>query len=142
MKNFFTVIKHTMFFPFFIILSGCATIVHGRTQQVLVSTNPPEAFVSDGTNTLQTPATLELKRDKDYLLTISKPGYATETVQITHVLNAMVAGNILVGGLIGWGVDAVSGAHWRLVPETVSVTLNPLSDGEATQAPLISQQTQ
>ena len=32
-------------------------------------------------------------------------------------------GNILAGGLIGWGVDATSGAQYNLTPEVISVKL-------------------
>jgi PEGA domain-containing protein len=113
------------------LLPGCATIVHGTRQKVSVTTNPPGASVSDGMTTLQTPATFNLERDRDYILTITKPGYDTETVRVTHVISGAVAGNILAGGLIGWGVDAISGAQWRLEPETLSVNLRQLQANES-----------
>ncbi len=112
------------------ILPSCASIVHGTRQKIAVSTNPPGAIISDGENTVQSPGTMNLKRNQDYILTITKPGYETETVKITHVISGAVAGNILAGGLIGWGVDAVSGAQWRLEPETITVNLRPLREGE------------
>jgi len=123
--------------------SGCATVMHGTTQEVTITTNPPEAIVSDGTNSITTPGTLKLKRNRDHILTISKPGYATETVQLTHVVSGAVAGNLLVGGLAGWGIDAISGAQWRLIPEAVSVTLkNDPCGGEAAIATPVSEQPQ
>jgi len=112
------------------LLAGCASIVHGTRQKIAVSTNPPGAQVSDGENSIQTPGSLILKRNQDYLLTITKPGYETETVKISHVISGAVAGNLLAGGLIGWGVDAVSGAQWRLEPETISVNLRPVREEE------------
>lgn len=39
------------------------------------------------------------------------------------MLSGAVAGNLLAGGLIGWGVDAASGADSRLTPESVYVIL-------------------
>lgn len=112
------------------LLPGCASIIHGTRQKVAVSTNPPGATVSDGETTVQTPGSLNLKRNEDYVLTITKPGYETETVKVTHVISGAVAGNLLAGGLIGWGVDAISGAQWRLEPETITVNLRPLREGE------------
>jgi hypothetical protein len=116
---------------FCLLLSGCSTIVHGTTQQIVVATTPTGATVSDGSNSIATPGTLELKRNRDYILTISKPGFATETVSISHVISGAVAGNLLAGGFIGWGVDAMTGAQWRLVPETISVHLKPLCEDKS-----------
>ena len=56
--------------------------------------------------------------------------YHPEYVAITHVISGAVAGNILAGGLIGWGVDAMTGAQYRLVPEIVNVHLRQLAPGE------------
>ena len=66
-----------------------------------------------------------LKRKFDHIAEISKEGYQKETVNIKSVLSGAVAGNIIAGGLIGWGVDAASGAQWRLVPETINLRLRP-----------------
>ena len=109
---------------------GCASIVHGTRQEVSISSNPSEAMVSDGEVTIKTPGKINLKRNKDHILTITKPGYETESVRIVRVISGALAGNILAGGVIGWGVDAVSGAQWRLEPETVAITLRPVKDGE------------
>jgi len=127
MKKFISVLISNLC----LFVAACSTIVHGRTQEIVVASNPEGAIVSDGTTSLTTPATLKLKRDKDYVLTISKPGYETQNVKITHVISGAVAGNLLAGGLIGWGVDAMSGAQWRLVPETVAVNLRPLDGNTA-----------
>ncbi|MBS0635183.1 MAG: hypothetical protein JSR37_06950 [Verrucomicrobia bacterium] len=112
------------------LFSGCASIVHGTRQKLALSSNPPGATVSDGESSIQTPGFLNLKRNQDYILTFTKPGYEVETVKVTHVISGAVAGNLLAGGLIGWGVDAVSGAQWRLEPETISVNLRPLHEAE------------
>jgi hypothetical protein len=38
-----------------------------------------------------------------------------------------VWGNILAGGLIGWGVDASNGAQYNLIPTTIAVKLDSVS---------------
>jgi len=111
--------------------SSCASIIHGRSQQIAVATVPAGAMITTGEKTVSAPGTIELRRNRDHVLTISKPGYETETVHLYRVLSGAVCGNIIVGGLPGWGVDAISGAQWRLVPETISVNLRPLRVGDA-----------
>jgi len=89
-----------------------------------VSSNPSGADVTlDGNKIGQTPVSVEVKRKSDHLMTISKPGYESENVAITRNLGGAVFGNIIAGGLVGWGVDAVSGAQYNLTPATINVTL-------------------
>ena len=78
-----------------------------------------------------------MERKRDHSLVFELEGYQTEQVTITHVISGAVAGNILLGGLIGWGVDAMSGAQYRLVPETVNVELRPLGSNEQPRAVLV-----
>ncbi len=120
---------------FILTMSGCATITCGPNQRVPVSTNPPGATVSvDGTGSHKTPTTLKLRRKTDHNLIFTKEGYETEHVLLMHVISGAVAGNILLGGLIGWGVDAMTGAQWKLVPESVHVEMKRLTNATATSA--------
>ncbi len=63
----------------------------------------------------------------ELVVTISKPGYHTARVNVTSEASgaggAGMAGNILVGGLIGVGIDASSGAMLDLPPNPVAVAL-------------------
>jgi hypothetical protein len=104
---------------------GCATVINGTTQKIPVSSDPSAANVTvvGQPNTSTTPCNVELSRKSDHTLKIEKEGFEPASVQITHVVSGAVAGNILLGGLIGVGVDAVSGGMNRLVPESVNVTL-------------------
>lgn len=113
-----------------VVLCGCATIINGTTQEVSISTTPQGASVKTTDNaTCTTPCKLELARKQDHILNISKEGYEETNLTLQHVLSGAVAGNIILGGLIGWGVDAASGAQYRLVPETVTVDLKHLGGG-------------
>lgn len=110
-----------------LLAGGCASIVKGTTQAIPVSSSPSGATVRlDGNHVGQTPTSVEVKRKSDHLLTIEKKGYQPESVAITRNIGGAVFGNILAGGLIGWGVDAISGAQYNLTPATVSVTLQPI----------------
>lgn len=109
-------------------LGGCATVVNGTTQKIPVASNPAAADVLvDGTTAGQTPTLLVLKRNADHLVTIQKAGYEPATIPVVKDVGEAVWGNVLVGGLIGWGVDAASGSQYKLRPAAVSVTLSPVS---------------
>lgn len=112
--------------------TGCATIVKGTTQVIPVSSEPTGARVSvDGSASGTTPTSVTLSRKSNHMVTIEKDGYQSESVAITKSMSAAVAGNIIAGGFIGWGVDAVSGAQYNLNPATVSVRLQPALDSRS-----------
>jgi hypothetical protein len=73
-----------------------------------------------------------MPRRSEFVATIEKDGYETVTVNVTHQISgaggAGMAGNVLVGGLIGVAVDASTGAMNDLVPNPVVVELVPLSE--------------
>lgn len=110
-------------------LCGCGSIINGTTQKVPITTNPTGAVVTatggDATANATSPCTLKLKRKHDHMITVELPGYKPQSVQLQSVVSGAVAGNILAGGLIGWGIDAASGGDSRLVPEAVNITLEP-----------------
>jgi hypothetical protein len=107
---------------------GCASIVKGTTQAIPVSSDPTGADVKlDGNKVGQTPVSVEAKRKNDHLITIEKDGYQPESVAITRNIGGAVYGNIIAGGLVGWGVDSISGAEYNLSPKTINLTLRPLS---------------
>ena len=57
------------------------------------------------------------------MVSIEKEGYEMENVAVLNSVGGAVAGNIIAGGLVGWGVDAMSGAQYNLHPETINVRL-------------------
>ena len=105
---------------------GCSTIINGTTQDVAVSSDPAGARVEvDGSVHGVTPISVNLERKNNHLITISLDGYQTEQVAVNKVMSGAVAGNILAGGLIGWGIDAASGAQYKLKPDIIAVVLRP-----------------
>lgn len=111
-------------------LGACATVTRGTTEAFVVETEPSGASVltSTGMSCEATPCTFpRIRRNSDFTVTISKEGYRTTTHTVTHQTSgaggAGMAGNVLVGGLIGVAVDASSGATQDLVPNPLRVTL-------------------
>ena len=85
-----------------------------------MTTDPSEAILCvDGRENYKSPAKITMKRKEDHMAEVSKEGYQKETINLKSVVSGAVAGNIIAGGLIGWGVDAASGGQFKLVPETV-----------------------
>ena len=112
-------------------VSGCATITRGTTDQVQIISDPSGADVRSSMGpTCITPCTLQVSRKDEFTVTISKPGFVEENVPVkTQVAGsgaAGFAGNVLIGGIIGMGADAYTGATLEHVPNPVSVTLRPV----------------
>lgn len=98
-------------------LAGCATITKGTTQAITLDTpGAPGAqctLVSDGigTKVVQTPATLTLDKSQSAIsVTCKKECFQNGVGIIASNTETMTAGNLLLGGVIGLGVDAASGA--------------------------------
>jgi hypothetical protein len=111
---------------------GCATVIRGTTNTIGFDSRPSQAEVrtSNGLGCV-TPCSLVVKRNEEFIATFSKPGYRSQQVEVKIQLAPEgavgVAGNVLVGGIIGLGVDAVTGAGGEHVPNPVSVVLEPLA---------------
>ena len=109
-------------------LAGCATVTRGPNDVLQVQTEPTGAAVTT-TNGFAcvSPCALKMPRKSEFDVDISKSGYRPARVHVTTKVagagGAAMAGNVLVGGVIGAGVDIASGAMLDLVPNPVVVTL-------------------
>lgn len=111
-------------------LASCATITRGTTTAFVVETVPSGARVELSTGQVceATPCTFpRISREAEFQVTISKEGYRTTRHLVTHRTAgggaAGMAGNVLVGGIIGAAIDGNNGATQDLVPNPLSVTL-------------------
>ena len=106
----------------FSLLSGCATLAHGTTQSIDISSNPPGAAVSiDGVSYGQTPVTATLQRKDNHLVKLELTGYEPYETTLTRETSGWAVADLLC--LIGLAVDAVSGGLYNITPEQVSVDL-------------------
>lgn len=110
-------------------LAACATVTRGSSTAWEVNTTPPGATVrtSNGQACDSTPCSLKMSRKSEFTATIAKPGYKSVDVKVTTKISstggAGMAGNVLVGGLIGAGVDVATGAMNDLTPNPVNLVL-------------------
>jgi len=107
-------------------VTGCASVTTGRYQRVPIDSNPQEANVtiSSGFRGV-TPCSFELQRNMNHVITIAKKGYRTAQVNLQKTVCGSTAGNIILGGFIGLGIDAMTGAMFKIIPENVYVDLVP-----------------
>ena len=114
-------------------LSGCATLIHGSQQSMFVTCEPRIASVFvDGSFVGKTPMNAVLSRSKNHKLRLELAGYKPFEADLTRKLDGWIFGNILLGGVIGIAVDAVSGSMYRLSPKDIYPELTPLpGDGAA-----------
>lgn len=115
-------------------LGGCATFIRGSTQSLTVDSLPAGATVSlSNGERCTTPCVLKLKRKHPVAVELCKPGYRTAQTLVRSELGSAgavrMAGNALIGGLIGVGVDAASGAAKDLSPNVLAVLLVEESPG-------------
>ena len=115
-------------------LGGCATIVEGSDQILTVSTEPAGAECELRRNgevigvVNQTPGSVTVDKSQ-YEITVScqLEGYEEAVGTVEPEFEGMTAGNILLGGIIGIGVDAASGAMHEYEPN-VTVVLQEVEE--------------
>jgi hypothetical protein len=117
--------------------AACATVTRGTSDTFTVTSVPPGAAVktTNGFSCAQTPCSFKMSRKSEFGVDVAKPGYQPWHGQVTNKIATEgavgVAGNVIVGGLIGIGVDAVTGAALDLTPNPLNVTLDPLKVADA-----------
>src|SRR6266536_95432 len=120
--------------------TSCATITRGNHDKLSVLSEPSGANVtlSSGEKGV-TPTKFVKSRWDNFMVTVSKPGYIPQSVKVESKVSATggtaMAGNVVVGGLIGIAVDAVSGAYNSLYPNPVSVHLVAAEENSAERVP-------
>lgn len=116
-------------------LAACATVTRGTNDHFHVESTPTAATVTTSHGfTCTTPCTMELPRKSEFNVKVALTGYKTFEMQVVNAMSgqgaAGLAGNVLIGGVIGIGVDALTGASLDLKPNPLIVTLAPNDSSE------------
>lgn len=105
-----------------ILLSGCASVMHGDAQRLSVEARcghrsvPAQCSVqnSRGHWNITAPANLIIKRDSDPLvISCASPFFGAQTLTVPPSATMALAANAFFGGLVGAGFDVMSGAGLR-----------------------------
>lgn len=115
-------------------LTGCATILAGRSQTLTVQTNPPGAtceLTRDGRiigSVNSSPGAVTIDKTKhDISVLCKKPGYQDATAFIESGSEGATFANILAGGGVGWAIDSAAGADNKYADVT-TITLSPVGE--------------
>lgn len=123
-------------------ISACASILGGGTSQnVNLLTTPSDAsFVVKSSSGIEMSSgtgnqSVRLPRKNEYQIEVRAPGYQSKNVAVTKSLNGWVWGNFLIGWVVGFAIDFIGGAAYKLEPSLVSVSLDkPRGDDAAATA--------
>lgn len=113
-------------------LSSCGSITRGTTENVTITATPDDAKISTSTGQYcpRSPCTIDVKRRTEFTAFAEKDGYKKGSVEIKTKVGgggaAGFAGNVLIGGVIGMGVDAATGAALDHYPNPAHIDLQPI----------------
>lgn len=116
------------------LFSGCASIVHGRYQTVVFTSQPSRAkIIIDGKDVGLTPKSVTLRRmgrlkgepqeKRSYEVKIELEGFYPYELKVKRGVDGWFYGNVLIGGLVGIIVDVATGSMYQLSPDQVIATL-------------------
>ncbi len=130
-----------------LLVGGCGTVTRGTKQGVKFHSEPPGASVTvvrakkERTQwTCTAPCELQLSRKRDFEVTFELEGYKTVTGRLASRIGAKggataVAGNALLGGGVGFLVDAGTGANMQLKPDPMRAILAPVDSDRPSMIP-------
>jgi hypothetical protein len=125
-------------------LGACATVTKGTTDTVNFISTPPGATVTveaagQATESCVAPCALDLNRKNTWQVEMELSGHTTATATLVPQVSgdgvAGMAGNVILGGFIGAGVDAATGAMNDLKPNPLSLVLAPNRSATAEAGP-------
>jgi hypothetical protein len=92
------------------LMTGCATIFTGTKDRIAFNSTPSGATIyKDGVEICTTPCNYNIKRSlNDTEVEFKLDGYETRLITLDKELNLVSIINL--GNLLGWGIDALSGA--------------------------------
>jgi hypothetical protein len=122
MKKFFivSILSASIFF------SSCATVFTGSKQAVTFNSYPQGADIEvDGINRGVTPAAVKLKKGfNGQTVTLKKEGFDPKIFQPETSFNSVAIINLF--SIIGWGIDAATGAMMKYDPKVYEIKLQPI----------------
>jgi hypothetical protein len=119
MKNRSTILLAATLF----IMTSCATLFSGTKDRITFNSSPSGAMIYiDGVEQCRTPGSIEVKRSiNDTDVEFKLDGYDTRLITLSKEFN--VVSIINLGNLLGWGIDALSGAVMKYDRKTYDITL-------------------
>ena len=93
-------------------------------------------------HTCSSPCTITVDRKTSFTAYAERPGYKRGSILIGTKVSGQgatgFAGNVLIGGVVGMGVDAVTGAAMDHYPNPAQIVLEPIDPKNPKTPPQIS----
>jgi hypothetical protein len=107
-----------------VLLTSCATIFTGTKDKITFNSTPSGATIyKDGVEQCKTPCTLRVTRSlNDTDIEYKLDGFETRLITLDKELNVVSILNL--GNLLGWGIDALSGAIMKYDRKVYDITLS------------------
>lgn len=99
-----------------LLLSGCASVIKGSSESIAITTPPTDGAActlssAQGNWAVTSPGAVTVERSKeDIQIRCKKDGWSDGYATIPSNFEGWTVGNILLGGVVGLGVDAATGA--------------------------------
>jgi len=124
------------------VVAGCGSITRGTSEDVAINSTPIGVQVTtDIGMSCTAPCTMKVPRNKDFTITASAPGYKTSTLKVGRKVSgggaAGMAGNVVLGGIIGIAVDAGTGAAMDHTPNPAFIVLEAESQQPGKAPPAV-----
>jgi len=108
-------------------LSNCSTVLNTTTQDVEIKSVPANAKITIGGKKFGlTPQVVNIERGMVHVVKIELDGYEPYETQVTKKISIWFWGNALNGFLPGMLIDMFTGSMYNLLPENISVDLQPV----------------
>ncbi|MCQ4141088.1 PEGA domain-containing protein [Chryseobacterium sp. EO14] len=107
-------------------ITSCATIITGTKDKITFNTTPEGAkVIHKGIEKCITPCTAEIPRSlSKQMVTFEKEGFISKEVKLTKTFNPVTLVNILLGGVIGLGIDTATGSLTKYSQKEYKVELD------------------
>ena len=130
-----------------VLVAGCGTVTRGTKQGVKFNSEPAGASVTvvrskkvETQWNCTAPCELQLSRKRDFDVTFELDGYKPVSGRLASRIGAKggatgIAGNAVLGGGIGFIVDAGTGANMQLKPDPMRAVLAPINSDKVSMIP-------
>lgn len=122
-----------------LLLPSCATIVAGGAPKITINGDVPEPVTIETEEAayidVTLPALVKVKRHHidGQRIKITSENYEYNDIMLRKTLNDWTLGNILIGGLIGWGVDLGTNCVSKPAQTEFTITPKPKGRNESTE---------
>jgi hypothetical protein len=122
-----------------LLMSSCATIVAGGAPKITINGDVPEPVMitteEQSYGGLTLPAVVKVKRHHldGQRIQIRSDNYRYDDIVLKKTVNGWAFGNILIGGLIGWGIDLGTNCVSKPAQTEFTITPLPKKNAESTE---------